>query len=429
MSDETKEGVRVSPEQEAIERARFLMEQGRHEQAEQELRRAVAAAPDEPYARGLLAVALCRQERKRVEALQQAQETVRLAPDWPFAHFVLAAVYSETDKPKQAEAAIRESLRLDPTDADAWGLLSQTLFSQSRWREALEAAERGVELDPEDTDCINLRAMALVKLRQRDAAGAALDSALARDPENATTHANRGWALLEAGKHREALESFREALRLDPGSEWARQGIVEALQARNPVYRLMLRYFFWMSSLTPQVQWGVIIGGMMISRLLRTAARENPALAPYVLPVLILYGLFVFLTWTSKPLFNLLLRLDPFGRLALSKEQIAASNGVAACLLGALVFTLLAFPLNSPALLMLGIGSGMLLLPVSGVFSARAGTPRIVLGVYTGVLIALALGAAAVTATAGLNAGMGVASIFLLAWFLYTWIGAYFLNR
>jgi Putative Zn-dependent protease, contains TPR repeats len=429
MSDGAMESGAVTPESAAVERARFLMQQGRYEQAEQELRQAVAAAPDDAYVRGLLATALGQQEKKHAEALQEAQETIRLAPDWPFGHFVLALVHNAMGRHKQAEAAIRESLRLDPLSADAWGLLAQTLIHQSRWREALEAADRGVQIAPEDTDCINLRAMALVKLRQRDAAGAALDSALARDPENAATHANRGWALLEGGKHKEALTSFREALRLEPQMEWAREGIVEALRARNPLYRLLLGYFFWMSRLSPQAQWGVIIGGVVGSRVLRSFARSNPDVAPYIAPILILYAVFVFLTWTAKPLFNLLLRLDPFGRLALSKEQITASNAVGGCLLAALVFSLLGLVVGSPALLILGIGSALLILPISGAFSARRGTPRLILGAYTAVLGILLLAATALLAAGNMDTGVALASVYLLGFFLYTWVGAFLLNR
>ncbi|MDB5311521.1 MAG: tetratricopeptide repeat protein [Gemmataceae bacterium] len=46
-----------------------------------------------------------------------------------------------------------------------------------------------------------------------------------------------GWALLHARQPAEALTHFREALRLDPTNEWARDGLIEALKARYWVYR------------------------------------------------------------------------------------------------------------------------------------------------------------------------------------------------
>lgn len=206
-------------------------------------------------------------------------------------------------------------------------------FDQRRWQDALDAAEEGLRLDPEHAGCANLRAMALVKLGRRGEAGATIDSALAKDPENATTHANRGWTLLEQRDPARALEHFRESLRLDPDNAWARQGIVEALKARNPVYAVMLRYFLWMSKLSRRAQWGVILGGYVGNRLLAGAAAANPEIAPLVLPLRILYVAFVLLTWTAQPLFNLVLRLDRFGRLALSDEEIVESNSIGAVIL------------------------------------------------------------------------------------------------
>ncbi len=65
---------------------------------------------------------------------------------------------------------------------------------------------------------------------------------------------------MHQGDHKQALEHFREALRLKPDMEWARNGMVEALKARYFLYRLMLRYYLWMSRFTRRGQWGMIIG-------------------------------------------------------------------------------------------------------------------------------------------------------------------------
>src|SRR5438876_7808655 len=125
----------------------------------------------------------------------------------------------------------------------------------------------------------------MVKLGRKAEAGTTIDAALARNPDSAVTHANQGWTLLEKGEPKKALEHFREALRLDPENEWARHGIVEALKARNVIYGLMLRHFLWMSKLSPAAQWGVILGGYFLNRMLGTAAKTSPDLAPWLLPI------------------------------------------------------------------------------------------------------------------------------------------------
>ena len=61
--------------------------------------------------------------------------------------------------------------------------------------------------------------------------------------------------VLHQAQPKAALEHFREALRLDPNLQYAQAGIVEALKARNPIYRWMLGYFLWMGRLSDRAKW------------------------------------------------------------------------------------------------------------------------------------------------------------------------------
>jgi tetratricopeptide (TPR) repeat protein len=318
-----------------LQRALLLYEQQRFPAAEEELRQSLAIEPDDGFAHALLSLCLARRPG-RGGSHQRAQQAIHLAPDFPLAHYALASVFHDRNRLAEALASIHEAIRLDPEDADYPALEAQIHLDARRWAQALEAAERGLQLDSEHVTCTNLRAIALVKLGRKAEAGATIDAALRRNPDNAVTHANQGWTYLEESEPRKALEHFREALRLDPTNEWARAGLVEALKARNIVYGLMLRYFLWMSKLSAGVQFGVIIGGYILNRILTAAAKTNPELAPWVLPLRILYLTFALLTWTADPLFNLLLRLSSYGRLALSPEQYRASNWFGAAVIPAL---------------------------------------------------------------------------------------------
>ena len=193
-------------------------------------------------------------------------------------------------------------------------------------------------------------------------------TALARNPESAFTHANQGWTLLHQGDHRRAFEHFREALRLDPEIDWARQGIVEAMKARNPLYRPLLGYFLWMSRLSDKAQWAVIIAIYMGPKILNAVAKANPALVPWVAPLVAVILLFVVMTWVADPLFNLMLRLDKFGRLALSREQVVASNWIGACLIGVLLGFLAYAITRNPAGHACAIASGVLIVPTAAIF-------------------------------------------------------------
>ncbi|MDH7569696.1 MAG: tetratricopeptide repeat protein, partial [Armatimonadota bacterium] len=349
-----------------LERANLLLQQGRFEMAEQLLRHALGEDPDDPVAHTLLSVALAHQGRLE-EATREARSAIHLAPDFAYAHYALADALARRERLKEAEAAVEEAIRLDPEDPDHFGLQASIFLRQRRWNETLNAADQGLRLDPEHDACTNLRAMALVNLGRHEEAAATIEGALARDPENAFTHANRGWALLHQRRHREALECFREALRLDPQLEWARLGVVESLKARHLLYGWMLRYFLWMSRLGTRAQWFFVLGAWLVVRQLNALARDVPALRPFVMPAVVLYALFALLSWTADPLFNLLLRLNPYGRLALSREQIAASNWVGGVLLAGTGLFLAGLGLKNRAAVVGGIVIGSLIVPLSGI--------------------------------------------------------------
>jgi tetratricopeptide (TPR) repeat protein len=418
----------------SLERGLLLYEQSRYELAETELRNALAANPHDAYAHALLA--LCLMERKQAkDATEEARQAVHLAPDFPFAHYALAKVWYERDHYDEAQQAVEEAIRLDPSDPDYRFLLGAIHFDERRFQDALRLAEEGLALDPEHVGGNNLRALVLVKLGRTREAGATIDAALARDPQNSATHANRGWTLLEQGSATEAQEHFRESLRLDPDNEWARKGIVEALKARNPVYAGMLRYFLWMSRLDRRAQWGVIVGGYLVNRMLTRAANADPDVAPWVLPFRILYVAFVLLTWTADPLFNLVLRLNRFGRLALSREQIVESNWLGTVILLALLSlgACVVWGFDSPFLLSAMV-FGFLIIPVAGTFKASLGWPRTAMWVYTGVLGALGLTSLAMAVAAwqsGQRGGGGGAlfGFFLIGVVLAPWVANYLISR
>jgi tetratricopeptide (TPR) repeat protein len=407
-----------------LTQAQLLLQTRRYKDAESALRQALAAVPNDADAHSLLALSLYYQDRN-ADALREARAAIGLAPDDGFAHYVRALILLDDGEADDALRAIQESLRLDLNSARYHAVVSRIYLRKKDWSRALTAAEAGLQLDPEDVTCLNLQAMALVRMGRKVEAEVPLAVALARAPENALTHANHGWALLHGDKIKEAFAAFREALRLDPTSSWAREGIVEALKARNLVYRLLLRYFLWMSRLTDDEQWGVIgvLHGIRVA--LRLAARAFPPLWIVVLPLLLLYQSFAILTWIAHPLFALLLRFDRFGRLALTDEDMTSSTWMAVCFLAAEGGVLLALLARNLGFLVLTAGALALIVPVAGVFHARKGVGRVVLIVYAAGLAFLIL-LACVAAIIGHPVALGFAALlaaaFTIGWIIYPWI-------
>lgn len=375
---------------ENLARAQLLMQQDRFAQAEGELRLYLASEPEDGSAHALLAVCLLRQE-KLDAAEVSARQSVALEPTESFSHQILGTVLLERNDFHSAQAAVEEAIQLNPVNGDLFALRGLIALHRSKWQEALDAAEQGLEVEPDNLDCINVQAQALVKLGRKAEATRTIDGALAQAPDNAYTHANQGWALLHQNQPRKALEHFREALRLDPENDFARAGMVEALKARNIVYRLMLSFFLWMARLPPQVQIGVVIGGFVGIQVLGTLEDSLPIIAPLTTPIIYLYAVFALMTWVADPIFNLLLRLDRFGKHALSADQrvgstvfgidlaLALAGGATALSMWLINGSDLIFTLG----LVAGLVFGVALIPVSVIWKCQKGWPRWTMGLYT----------------------------------------------
>jgi tetratricopeptide (TPR) repeat protein len=364
-----------------FERARLLIEQGRFDMAEQDLRLMLAEAPEFAFGHSLLA--LCLLERKAYqEATDEAQQGVHLAPDEGQSYYFLALVYARRNHLDEAERILEEAIALDPHNDGYFALFASVKFQKKDWHGALNAAEQGLAIDPVNVECLNIRAMAQVKLGRKVDAAETIQAALAKAPDDSGTHANLGWTLLESGDRKQALHHFREALRLDPQNDWARSGIVETLKARNIVYRLMLTYFLWMSKLSSGAQWGVIIGAWVAIQILKAVSRNNPEMTVWVQPLVWLYFAFVVLTWIADPLFNLMLRLSRDGRLALSREEIVASNWIGSFILLALICFVFGLIYPDSGIIFAALVCGLMVLPVSAVFKCTEGWPRNWMTVY-----------------------------------------------
>ncbi len=404
-----------------LDRILLLLDTRRYDLAEKELRLALATDPNQYLPHCLLALTLVELGRPQ-DALVEAQTGVHLAPDQAYVHFVHARVLGRLDRLPDAERAIREAIRIEPENDTHWSFLSSIHLQRERWQDALNAADKALALDPEDVQAANLRAQALVKLGRRLESGHTLDSAMLRDPENAHTHANRGWLELEKNNPKAAMEHFREALRLEPGSQWARSGILNSMKARNPIYRLLLQYFLWMNRLGPQTRWVVVIGGYMGSRIAGDMLRGNPSLGWFLTPLIIAYVIFAYLTWTGNAIFNLLLRLDPFGRLVLSKEEVRTSTLVGGLLAIAIACFAAWWLVDLPALFPTALAAAALVIPVAATFGREAGRNRTILMVYTAGLALLAIAASAVSFV---NPGASdtLNGFFFTGLFIFLWVG------
>ena len=396
-----------------LSRAEILLAQSRPADAEREARLALGQDPGDALALTVLARALVEKAR---QALPPASAAVAAAPDAPWSHHVLAHVLHRLDQPKPALAAIERAIRLAPGEAELLGHRAAIRLSLRDWAGALSDSEAALSIQAEDTFAQNIRATALRQLGRAAEAADAGARILEQDPEDALSHSTQGWTLLHRGEFRRAQDHFREALRLRPDFESARQGMLEALKARNPLYRGMLAYFLWMGRQSRHLQWTFILVTFFGQPFVRKLAFSSPALGLVLWPLLILFYLFVYLTWTAVPMFNLLLRLDRYGRYVLSSDERRATNFYGASVLLILAAAGWWFRVRTGMARDAIVVAALLSVCVAATVT-RGPRGRRILGIATAALAALAVSAYVLAFTSG--SGGGLLALFVLGFVLF----------
>jgi tetratricopeptide (TPR) repeat protein len=300
-------------------RGRFHYDQGRYVEAIAEFTRELAESPDDANIHAMIGISFSRLGNHK-QAIENANKAIALEPDYDFGYYALALAQLEADRPKKAEAAIRRALEIDPDDASNHGVLASSLGHQGRWKAALEAAEAGLAIDPDDTFCAQIRAHALSLAGKKQEAVAAAHEHISDDPDSPHAHATLGWVYLRKGDHKAAEQHFAEALRLDPSEGLAREGLLESLRAKFPLYRWMIQFGAWQAQFSKAGQWVIIIAVLLLPRIIRAIARANPGLQPVLIPVAISISFLIWFTWIGEPLTNIVLLAHPLGRLALERH-------------------------------------------------------------------------------------------------------------
>ena len=364
----------------SLERALALCDLGRLDDAEEALREALREDPDDPVAYGILALVLLDLDRAD-EALQAASTTIALAPDLSLGHTASAQALLSLGRFDDAEASANEAIRIDPEDPDPWVLLTAADLGRGRWPDALSAADKALSLEPESESARGLRAVALAMSKGADWQEAA-DQTLAVAPDSALAHAFSAQAYLARGGEREAAERFREALRLDPESEFAQAGLADAMKAEHPLFKPLFRFFLWQERLSRGWKIALTIGPILVVRALRPAADHNPL----VIGLIALWIAFVAVTWLSVPIANVALRFSAVGRAVLPADQKRSSTAFLAFVGAALLAVVLSLAVSS-GFVLAAFAAGLLAFAIGSAHSVGCRRRRIVYagGVTAGV--------------------------------------------
>jgi len=408
-----------------ISRANILIQQRRYDEAEKVLKESLAQDTNNVQLMSMLAEVYLQQDRYDV-ALSVVNQAIGMSPDTALLFYMKARIVLQQENYKDAEAFARQAVALEPIDADYHALLANIQLVRKNYAAALEIANKALELDAENLLALNTRSTALLKLDKAEESFSTIEGALREDPNNPYTHANYGWGLLEKGNHKKALEHFKESLKGDPNFEYARAGMLEAIKATNPLYRLFLKYAFFMGNLTAKYQWGVLLGFYFGVRFLKTIARTSDTLRPFLVPVVIFLSLVAFSTWVIGPIADLFLRFNRYGKFLLDEQKKMSSNFVAVSLALSLIGVLLYFALGDQRFLAVAVFGFAMMLPLGTMLSPAKN--KYVLVIYAAVLALAGLYAIGLTFSTGELFNF-MTPVFILGFVAFQWVANYFLIR
>ena len=124
---------------EALQRAAALVQEGRLEEADRQLQRALADPDTRAVACSVLGAIRVQQERL-AEGAEWLQEAIRLEPRLLGAHLSLAQVYTLQARGDLALGIFRRVLELDPSNAAARVALARSEAEKGNYRQSLELA-------------------------------------------------------------------------------------------------------------------------------------------------------------------------------------------------------------------------------------------------------------------------------------------------
>lgn len=359
----------------------LLQDQGRLEEAEACFYSVLAREPDNDFVYGRLALCQMSQTGKRKRALETIGEAVRLKADEPFYHSIKSLILADLHRGKDALESANTAVSLNPEDSFSLSAKASAYGAMERWAEAEEWCRNALAADADNAMAANLLAHVL-RVQGKSALNAeAVATLLANDPEDSFAHVNAGWSSLQQGNQVQAEVHFREALRLDPDSDMAREGLLQAFRARSIFYRAYLSYCFFMQRFTGGKQWMIILGIYFVYQIARKALTT---VSPVLAGVLVFLWLALVLwVWLAPGVGNFLILLDRSARRALTSGEKNQGIAVGGALLVGVAAGMIGYFADYLPLLLGGLGLVVSTVPASLTFANESRKGRLFFGIIT----------------------------------------------
>lgn len=199
---------------------------GDHAGAERAFRRGLELAPDDPELHNALGWTLFQSGRTE-EAVVEYERALESNPRHAKAHNNLALALVELGRLEEAANHFKASLEIEPR-AEIYSDYGFTMARMNRPREAFAAYRKALELDPNCASAhFNLAAAYVMANKLAEAETHYRKALEGRD--TAETHNGLGYVLARQNRMDEAFAEFRKAIELDPNYTFAYNNLADAL--------------------------------------------------------------------------------------------------------------------------------------------------------------------------------------------------------
>jgi tetratricopeptide (TPR) repeat protein len=295
-------------------------------------------------------VALCHLHLdETLEANKCARRAVDISPNSAYVHYVQGIVCAHSGTTEGAKACLYRALNIDPDAAYIHSAMAVVYLQEGTWRAAVHWADKALALDPDDSEAKSTRAHALAAMGRAGKASIEGRQALSEHPEDANAFATNGHISLHLGNHKQAVEFFEAAVRLEPQNEFAKEGLREALRWSFPPYRLNRFVALRLDALNPAASLAATMVAVFACGMTYSMSEAVHWLRPVAIAGFVVLAFSVLMGLVGPPIIDSVSLLNPERRRLFTPQQRAQNLLSLAIFLAALggVATIIAGHMNA----------------------------------------------------------------------------------
>jgi tetratricopeptide (TPR) repeat protein len=132
------------------------------------------------------------------------------------ASFISGRLLNDASRYQEAEAELRNCIKLQPLGIEARDELGKALLRQNKYEAALEIFEEIIKLKPDEYQAWCSRASLFSRLKRWSDAASSYSEAIKLRPDNYRNYYNMAVALEECGSWESAIEAYRNTIKVNP---------------------------------------------------------------------------------------------------------------------------------------------------------------------------------------------------------------------